>query len=89
MNESKRIEILNKSRLSIETGNDISCVYFNNNMVLILLERNRNTKDCLFFRPNTYDYVIGKRTEFNGNFQCTWDAGSYGNLEQIIKEWNK
>jgi hypothetical protein len=86
-NMNLRQEIINNSRLSVAKGNDTSAVYFNNTMVLVLLERNKLTGDCLFYRPNTYDYVIGKRATFNG-FIVEWASGSYLNsIIEVAKEW--
>jgi hypothetical protein len=88
MNESMRQSKINESRLSVASGKDTSAVYFNNGMVLILLERDSISRDCLFFRVNTYDYVIGRKVDFEGNFQVSWNSGLYLNsINEVAKDW--
>lgn len=85
----KRQEHIMNSRLSINSNNDISAVYFNGDMVLVMLER-KDLLDgdyVLFYRPNTYDYVIGKHCYFNGSFEVEWDSGTYGSFEMIADSW--
>lgn len=88
MLEKARLKAIDQSRLSVKTGNDVSCTFFNGNMVLVLLESRvvAGRRYDLFFRPNTYDYVVAKGTRFTGCFEVDWDAGSYGNIESVIQE---
>jgi hypothetical protein len=88
MNEKLRQAKINESRLSVASGIDTSAVYFNNGMVLVLLERDSVSRDCLFFRVNTYDYVIGRKVDFEGNFEVSWNSGLYLNsIDAVAKEW--
>ena len=87
MNEKMRQLKINESRLSVTNGNDVSAVYFNNGMILILLERDKVSRDCLFFRPNTYDYVIARKATFEG-FNVSWDSGLYlSSVNEVAKDW--
>jgi hypothetical protein len=79
--------LINESRLSTANGSDTSAVFFNNGMVLVLLERNKITRECLFFRPNTYDYVIAHGAEFSG-YLVTWAHGDYiHSITEVAKYW--
>lgn len=87
MNEKQRQAKINESRLSVKSGIDTSAVYFNNGMVLVLLDRDSISRDCLFFRVNTYDYVIARKATFEG-FNVTWDSGLYlSNVNEVAKDW--
>ena len=87
MNEKQRQFKINESRLSVTNGTDTSAVYFNNGMILVLLERDKVSRDCLFFRVNTYDYVIARRATFEG-FNVSWDGGLYlSSVNEVAKEW--